>query len=440
LETSAPEKQLGLFALTAIVVGNMIGSGIFLLPSDLARIGSISLFSWIITTFGAFALAIVFSKMSLLIPKSGGPYAYAQAGFGDFIGFQTAYNYSIALIVGNAAVAVAMVGYLTTFWPTLNTPTLACLIGITAVWLQTLVNIFGMRYVGIMAIITTILKLIPILLIAILGWWYFHPSYIVESFNTSGTSNFHAVTTATTLTLWAFIGVESAAIPSGSVINPSRNIPLATLIGTMIAAIVYISVSTAIMGIIPATILAKSTSPFAAVAGVMFGKWGNWIIAAGAAISCFGALNGWVLLQGQVPKAAAQDNLMPKIFAKKNKAGVPAWGLVITSTLVSIFLLMTSNPDLVKQFQFIIVICALVSLLPYLYTAIAQLIILDYAIESKAKIILYITVALIAAAYSCFAIFGTGKDVLFYGSFVIFSSIPLYALVCWQKRRNNYEL
>ncbi|MCK4609131.1 MAG: amino acid permease, partial [Gammaproteobacteria bacterium] len=296
-------KKLGLWMLTTLVAGNMIGSGVFLLPANLASIGSISLLSWGITALGAFFLAMVFAKMSVLVPKTGGPYAFAQAGFGEFVGFQTAYNYWIAIAIGNAAIAIAMVSYLADLWPILNQPLYSATTAIVTVWLLTAVNLKGVRMVGFTAMVTTILKLVPILLVAIFGWWHFHPEYLTHSFNVTHHSNFSALSHAATLTLWAFVGVESATVPASSVLNPKRDIPIATLLGTLIAAVVYIASSTAIMGMIPASVLAHSTSPFAAAAGIIFGKWGDWIIAAGAAISCFGSLNGWILIQGQVPMA-----------------------------------------------------------------------------------------------------------------------------------------
>ncbi len=428
-------NKLGLWALTALVSGNMIGSGIFLLPSNLASIGSISLLSWLLTATGAFFLAIVFSKMSILVPKIGGPYAYAQAGFGEFIGFQTAYNYWIAIWIGNAAIVIAMVGYLVVFFPFLKHPIYASLVAIATVWVLTFVNIRGVKSAGQMQLVTTILKFIPILLIASMGWFYFHPSYILDSFNVSKMSDFGALSTGATLTLWAFIGLESATIPSGDVDNPKRNIPLATLLGTLIAALAYILSSTAIMGMIPASELAHSFSPFAAAAGIIFGSWGKWIIAAGAVISCFGCLNGWILLQGQIAMAAADDRLFPKIFALRNKAGVPAWGIVITSVLISLLLLLTTNPDLVKQFRIIILMAAITSLIPYLYTAMAEIILLKDRDIPRKK--LAIVIALLAGLYSFWAIFGSGEEVVFYGSILVFTSLPLYTLIKWQRKKGE---
>ncbi len=427
-------KKLGLCMLTALVAGNMIGSGIFLLPASLATIGSISIFSYCFTALGAFLLAIVFSKMSLLVAKTGGPYAYTQTAFGNFIGFQTAYSYWIYLWVGNAAVAIALVGYLAVFWPMLHHPVPACSVAIASIWLLTLVNIRGVHSVGVLQIITTIIKYIPIVLIAILGWWYFHPEFLTQSFNVSGRSNFSALSNAATLTLWAFVGLESATIPAGSVDNPKRNIPLATLLGTLIAAIVYISSSTAIMGMIPAAILAKTTSPFAAAANIIFGHWGQWLIAAGAAISCFGCLNGWILLQGQVPMAAAKDNLFPAIFGKCNKADVPAKGLFITSILTSGVLLLTADPNLVQQFHLLILIATFAALITYFYTAVAEIIVLKQQLKTSQK--MHIFIAILAAIYAYWTIFGAGEKIISYTIIMIFTSVPLYAWIYWRKARD----
>jgi len=427
-------KPLGLWMLTALVAGNMIGSGIFLLPSTLAKLGSISLLSWCLTAFGAFCLAIVFAKMSTIVQKSGGPYAFAAAGFGKFIGFQTAYNYWIAVWVGNAAIAIAMIGYLIVFFPILNNALIGCLFAIIIVWGLTLVNILGLEVAGIVQLILTVLKFIPIFLIITFGWIYIHPSFLMHNFNVTPFSNLKVFSNAIPLTLWAFIGVESATIPAKSVTNPKRNIPLATLLGTSIAAITYITSATIIMGIIPMPLLALSTSPFAAAANVIFGPWGGWLIAVGAILSCFGCLHGWILIQAQIPMAAADDGLFPKIFARRNKAGVPIWGMIITSICVTLLLFMTSSPNLNQEFQITISIAVIASLIAYFYTAIADLVVLKRQsnLGHKHSYKTHAIIAIIAAIYIFWAIAGTTKDIVFYELLLLLSSIPLYAWECWQ--------
>lgn len=422
-------KQLGLAALTALVTGDMIGSGIFLLPSELAHLGSLSLLSWVFTALGTVFLAFVFSRMSQLVPKTGGPYAFAKEGLGDVIGFQTAFSYWIAIWVGNAAIALAAVGYLSVFYPPLADPIIAAFTSIAFVWIFTLINLGGVHAAGVVQLWTTIIKLIPIFFIGIIGWFFFQGNYMTEAVNVAepAMSDFNLLTHAATLTLWAFIGVESATVPAGSVKNPARTIPLATMMGTLIAAVAYIASSAAIMGMIPNTELQGSVSPFADAANVIIGPWGKWLVAIGAIVSSLGCLNGWILLQGQVPMAAAKDNLFLKIFGKVNSRGVPAWGLVISSALITLLMLFTISPDLVKQFKIIILIATLANLVPYLYTPVAEIILLRAKkgrFETKAALI-----ALIALLYSFWAILGAGTQILSYGAILILSSIPIYLLV-----------
>ena len=423
------EKKLGVVSLTALVTGNMIGSGIFLLPSAMARLGSLSLVSWIFTTIGSLFLAFVFSKMSTLIPKTGGPYAYAHAGLGKALGFQTAYCYWINAWVGNAAIALAGMGYLSVFFPQLANPKTACFVAIAVVWLFTWINLKGIHAAGVVQVVTTITKLVPIFFIAIFGWFFFHADYITSSVNVTSPalSTFDVITQGATLTLWAFIGLECATVPAGSVKNPTRTIPIATILGMLIAAACYISGSVVIMGMIPNEALQNSLSPFADAAQMIFGNWGKWLIAFGAAVSCLGCLNGWILVQGQIPMAAADDGLFLKIFSHRNRNGVPSYALLITAALISLLLFLTISPDLVKQYKLIILIATLATLISYLYTPVAEIILLrkgTFPFSRKS-----IFVAAIAILYSLWAIVGAGTDVLAYGAVLVLSSIPLYIFV-----------
>lgn len=432
-------KKLGLFSLIALVAGNMIGSGVFLLPSNLAQLGSLSLLSWVFTTLGTMFIALVFCHISSKITKTGGPYAYAQEGLGNVIGFQTAYCYWIAIWVGNAAVTLTGVSYLSVFFPILANPVIACFTSIAFVWLFTLINLRGVESVGGIQIVLTILKLLPILMIIFVGCFYFQPLFLTEAVNVTSpqASNFSVITQGATLTLWAFIGVESATVPSESVENPKRNIPLATLLGSGIAAITYILSSTIIMGLIPNKQLQMSVSPFADAAEIILGGWGKMIVAAGAVISCLGCLNGWILLQGQIPMAAAEDGLFIKRFAQKNKHGVPGYGVIVTSILISILLLLTISPNLVDQFKMIILIATLANLIPYLYTPVANIILFITEISKTALIISLITIV-----YAFWTIYGAGEEVLSLGALLLLSSIPLYLLVFRNKnlpQKNRHE-
>lgn len=437
---SAPKRKLGLWMLTALVAGNMIGSGVFLLPASLAGIGSISLLSWLFTLTGAFMLGMTFVYLSRMLPKTGGPYVYAQAGFGQFIGFQTAYSYWMAAWIGNAAIAVAMVGYLQVVFPVLGENlNLRVGIAIGLVWLLVLVNLAGIREAGYVQVITTVLKIIPLGLVAFFGWFFVHPEYYFEHVNVTHDpvlSDISAVSLAAALTMWAFIGLESATVPADSTENPRRNIPLATILGISIAAVLYIAGSMSIIGVIPNAELQVSTSPYADAAAIILGvfdtgtatifsDFGRWLVAIGAVISCFGCLNGWTLVQVQVPMAAADAGLFPKFFAKRNARGVPVYGLIVTSILISGLLLLTSNQQLVKQFEIIILLAVLSSLVPYLYTTMS-LLILRKKFQQQSR--LQVVVAILASIYILWAIFSTGEELLFYGCTIFFSSIPLYGI------------
>lgn len=429
------KKILGFWMLTALVIGNIIGSGVFLLPSSLAKYGTISIFSWVITGLGALALALIFARLSQMIPKTGGPYAYCHAAFGDFVGFQIAYNYWTAVWIGNAALVTALLGYLSFFFPQIEDPWLACVFSITLVWTLTLVNIVGLRTAGIVQLVTAILKLLPLLVITFVGLLFIKKANLMQ-FNISGSSNWQAITGAIPLTLWAFVGLESATVPADDVDNPKKNIPRATIFGTLLAAIIYILSTIVVMGLIPAEQLAKSNFPFADAAKVMLGDWGAGFIALGAVIACFGTLNGWMLVQGQVPMAAANDNLFPKVFGKKNKAGTPALGLIISSSLVTLLLLLRYGASLVDQFKFIITLAVFFNAVPYLYTALAE--VLLYFEHPKKFNIKRLWVAILLAAagfiFSLWALLGSEKEVIYYGFLLFISSAPIYL---WMRHKKS---
>jgi APA family basic amino acid/polyamine antiporter len=439
---SAParsDRKLGLGMATALVVGNMIGSGVFLLPASLAAFGGISLVAWVFTAAGAMLLALVFARLGRAIPRTGGPYAYSRQAFGDFVGFQTAWGYWIAVWAGNAAIAVAFVGYLAYFWDSLATNrALAAVVALAAIWALTAVNSLGVRQGGVVQAVTTVLKLVPLVAVGLVG------VFVIDSgnfggFNTSGDSNYGALTAVAALTLWAFIGLESATVPAGDVADPERTIPRSTIIGTAVAAVVYILGTAAVMGAIPAHTLATSTAPFADAADEIFGTWAGGWVAAGAAISAFGALNGWILLQGQVPLAAARDRLFPRFFGRTSGTNTPVIGLVVSSVLVTGLMLMNYTESLVDQFTFVILLATLTTLVPYAYSAGAQLLFLATDRERFAgrRFALDAVVAGLAFAYSIWMIGGSGYEVVFKGFLLLTAGIPVYVWMRWQATRSG---
>lgn len=420
---------------TALVAGNMIGSGVFLLPSSLAPYGGISLFGWLFTAVGAMLVALVFAKLSRLMPMAGGPYAYTRRGFGELAGFLMAWGYWISIMIGNAAIATAFAGYLGFFFPDVaHTPAFAALTALAAIWILTWINTKGIREAGIVQLITTVLKIVPLLAMATLGLTYFNLEHFVP-LNLSGESTLSAITATAALTLWALTGLESATIPSDQISEPERNIPRSTLLGTGLTAVVYILSSAAVMGVVPPAQLMNSTAPYADAATAMWGGWAGHLIAGGATIACFGALNGWILLQGQVPLATARDGLFPAIFGRVNVDGTPVAGLVISSVVVTILMAMNYTKGLVALFTFAILLATLTTLLPYVFSTMAELMIFINEREhfNPQKMLGSTIIAVLAFLYSMWAIAGTGHESLYWGFLLLLAGLPVFVWLKWRQ-------
>jgi APA family basic amino acid/polyamine antiporter len=428
-------RSLGFWMAAALVIGNMIGSGIFLLPSALAPYGGISIVGWLFTAVGAMLLALVFARLARAYPKTGGPYAYSRRAFGDFIGFQTAWGYWINIWVGNAAIAVAFAGYLAVFWPEVGAnPLLGAIVALAAIWLLTGVNALGVRIGGWVQSVTTVVKLVPLIAIGVIGLFHINGANF-QPFNASGESSFAAVTAVAALTLWAFIGLESATVPAEEVTDAEHVIPRSTIAGTIVAAAVYILGTIAVLGAIPAAQLANSTAPFSDAARIIFGGWAAPLVAVGALVSTFGCLNGWILLQGQVPLAAARDGVFPGVFGRVNDAGVPIVGLLVSSILVTILVATNYAGGLVALFTFAILLATLATLIPYAYAAMAELMLFatDRARFSMRNLTVDVIVALLAFGYALWAIAGAGADVVLKGTLLFLAGIPVYVAIKWRE-------
>jgi APA family basic amino acid/polyamine antiporter len=424
------KKKLGLWFSTSLAVGNMTGSGIFLLPASLAIFGGISIFGWLFTVVGSLFLAQVFSRLSRRFTRSGGPYTYAREGFGDFAGFFVAWGYWISTWSGNAAIAVAGVGYLSFFIPILKEQGfLSALVAIGAVWLFTYVNSLGIRKVGMVQLLTTLLKIIPLLLFGSIGFLHFNRGHFVP-LNLSGETAFDAITATAALTLWAFLGLESATIPSEQVRNPAKTIPRATILGISITALLYISSTMGVMGILSPSELQHSAAPFADAARMVWGTKASGLIAAGAAIACFGALNGWILIQGQIPMAASRDKLFPPVFKKESARGVPLSGLLISSVLAMVLVGFNYTRGLVDMFSFIIKLATLSCLLPYLFSSLTELSLhlRKKKTLSRKELARVIVVSIPAFLYSLWAITGLDAEVLFWGIGLLALGLPVFLL------------
>jgi len=422
-QPAASPRPLGLWSATALVVGSMIGSGVFLLPASLAPYGASSLLGWAITLCGAMLLALTFSRLARRWPQTGGPYVFAREGFGDLSGFVVAWSYWISTCCGNAAIAVAFAGSLGNVFPALTaTPLRAAGCALGALWLCSAVNLAGVREAGRMQVITTALKLLPLVLFGGVALWFVDSSHF-HPFNPSGESLPNAVQATVALTLWAFLGLEVATVPAGAIRDPSRTIPRATVFGTLLAGVATILACTAVLGLLPMDAVRSSQAPMADAARHLWGAAAGIGIALVAAVSCFGALNGWVLVAAQVPFAAARDGVLPERFARLDRNGTPAFGIVLSGVIASILVLANFTHTLAQLFTFSILLSTAAVLLPYVVSTAAWLRRGDGGGRA---------VAALALIYSVYALIGTGKESLLWGAALLAAGLPVYL---WMRGR-----
>ncbi len=426
-------NKISVVPATLMVAGNMMGSGVFMLPANLAAIGSIALIGWLVTCVGATALAFTFAKLASIDPAAGGPYAYTRKSFGDYMGYQTNLIYWLANVIGNVGLAVAGIGYLSHFFPALKTPAIFALSQIFIIWLFTYANMLGPKLVGRIQSVTTSFALVPIVGMAVLGWFWFSPDVFSASWNVSGKSDGSAVAATLNFTLWAFIGVESASVSAAVVKNPRRNVPIATIGGVLLAGVCYVLSSSAIMGMIPNKELVASSAPFADAARIALGPFAANTVALCAAIGCLGSLGGWTLLVGQSAKAAADDGLFGSIFARVNKKGVPATGLAIVAALMTLQVLATMSPTASEQFGKLASVAVIMTLLPYMYSCIA-IKVLGYGTIKGSSYLVYTMIGLLGAVYCLTALVGSDGGQTRWSLIFVIMTIVFYSAALNRKR------
>jgi len=366
--------QFGLTAAMALIVGSIIGVGIFNLPTSLAAYGPITLISMALTTVGALALALLFAALSRRLPADGGPYAYARAAFGNKLGFANAWSYWITAWAGNAAIAVGWVLYVEHFINKDHTKWITVLLVLVGLWIPAAVNLSGVKNIGSVQVITTIIKFVALAFVAIVGLFYiknanFHP------WNVSGESAINAIGGGMAIALFSYLGVETAAVAAAKVRDPDRNVPRATVLGTIATAVVYMLSLTAVFGIVPTKTLANATAPFSDAVNTMFGgTWAGNVMAVAVIISGLGALNGWTMICAEMPLAAAEDGLFPEQFKRISKNGVPAFGIIASTALASIAMAInyigSAGPTV---FTTLVLMTGITSAIPYGFSALAQL-------------------------------------------------------------------
>jgi APA family basic amino acid/polyamine antiporter len=437
--TAERGSTFGLTAATALVIGSVIGTGVFALPSALAPYGPIALVAFVVVTVGALALAVTFGSLSKRVAGSGGPYVYAKEAFGEFAGFLTAWSYWITAWAGNAAIAVAWVGYVEVFidkghhtWGSIG-------IALVGLWIPAAVNLTGIRNIGAFQVVTTVLKFIPLVFMASIGLLFMKAGNF-GAFNASHTSTLGAVSAASAIALFSYIGLETASVAAGRVRNPTRNVARATVYGTLACAVIYILGTLAVFGTVSHTALGASTAPFTdAVNNIVGGTWAGDAVAVAAIISGLGCLNGWTMICAEMPMAAARDGLFPRAFTRTiGSSEVPAFGIVSATALASLITVI-SYTHFTQVFTEIVLLSVLTAVVPYLFSAAAQLywlVVKGRAILTRGRFARDVTVSALALAFSYWSIQGSGYQTVYYGLFVILLGVPVYV---WLKRaRGEY--
>jgi APA family basic amino acid/polyamine antiporter len=374
---SATERQLGPTHATALVTGSIIGVGIFSLPYAIASYGPISLVAMGLATVGAVALAVLFASLSRRMPtSSGGPYAYVRAAFGDGWGFSQAWLYWITAWAGNAAIAVGWVFYVEKFLNKGGATGWAIVIALAGLWIPALVNLTGVRNMGVFQVWTTALKFIPLALMATAGLFFIHAGNFTP-WNTSGDTNLSAIGGAMAICLFSYLGLETASVAAAQVRDPERNVPRATIFGTVGSAVVYMLSLIAVFGILPASALAQDSNQasYSSVADhVIGGSWAGYLVAAAVVISGIGALNGWTMICAEMPLAAAKDDLFPRRFSELSRRKVPAFGIVASTALASVAVVVSYlGTHGATVFTTLVLMTGITAAIPYAFSALAQL-------------------------------------------------------------------
>ena len=413
---AAQPRALGLSMCTALVVGNVIGIGIFFMPASLAEFGLNAITGWIITLLGCAFLAICFAGMARSFPQDDGPYSYTRRAFGEGIAFAVMWCYWVSVWVSNAAIAIGVVGYLIVFIPAVGRVAwLPPLTALALVWTFVLINLRGARAAGWVQIMTTLLKLLPLAAVIILGVWVLlaHPSAYVAHIPPTPLT-FNAVSSVSAIAMFAMLGIECAMIPACRVCNPERTIPRATVLGTILTALIYLCVSVVPVLLIPQKTLMGSTAPFAELFSQWLGAGSGRLLAAFVIISGLGALNGWTLMVGEVTQCLARHGRFPSALARENAHGAPTRALLVSGVIASIMLLTNYNESISGVFVFLTVVCTAATLPMYMTCTIGILVLRQRGLlNSLAGPPLFWTLAVACTvAYGAWVFIGIGAKPL----------------------------
>jgi len=416
----AEQKKMNVVQLTFIVAVNMMGSGIIMLPTNMAQVGAISLLSWLVTAVGSMAIAYGFAQAGIYNQRAGGMAAYAEDAYGKDGYFQVFFLYFLSLAIGNVAIGISAVGYLSTFFPGMSaTPIATCLSVIALLWLTTVANFGGPSVTGKIGSVTVWGVILPVGALCVIGWFWFSKDTFSAAWNPQGLSLGEGMGSSISLTLWAFLGMESAAQNSSAVENPKRDVPLACLFGTLGAAVVYILSTTVIQGIVPNAELAESTGPFGLAYEHMFNPTIGKIVMALAVLACVGSLLGWQFTIAQTGKSAAEERMFPAFFAKVNSMGAPITGMLVLGVVQTLLALSTISPTLSEQFSALVNLAVVTNVIPYVVALSALIVMMKAGKVAQGTFRLNVVIGLVAMGYSVFALYASGMEAVMGGMLVL---------------------
>ncbi len=429
------EKPLGFWMCTALVVGNVIGMGIFTLPASLAPYGLNAFVGWSITVIGCLFIAHVFANFARSLPQEDGPYGYTRRAFGNGTAFFIMWCYWISVWITNTTLAVGIVGYLMAIVPLLREHLwLQPLLAITLIWLFVLINLRGAKTSGRFQMLTTALKLLPMIAVIILGLYLLLSEPAVYRAQLPTTPfRFEAIAASSTIALYAMLGVECATVPAGKVEQPHLTLPRATLIGTLIIAVVYIAISAIPMFLIPQDVLAQSSAPFVELFNRYLGGNSALVLALFVLVSGLGALNGWTMIAGEVTTSFANNGVFPASFATPNAHGAPTKALLLSGTLASIMVLMSYSKSFTDAFTFFSNTVTAANLPLYLIGGIAMIKLFKRGQIVHQKPWLLLTCATLASVYSLWAFYGMGGESFWVALLLCLSGVVVF----WIMRRKN---
>lgn len=370
-------RKMSMVQLTFVTAANMLGAGIIMLPTKLAEVGTISIISWIITSLGSLALALTFARCGMFSSKPGGMGGYSEYRFGRFGHFMTSYSYSVSIVIANVAIAISAVGYGAGFFNVDLTPWQTCLYTIALLWIAAALNFSGSRYSGKLSTLTIWGAIIPVLGISLIGWHWFDTDLWISSWNPNNFGLSDAIGNSIALTLWSFLGLESAAVNMDAVENPQRSVPIATFVSTLAVAFIYIASTNVIAGVVPNADILSSDAPFGLAFSTMLGSTAGRVVMGLMVFSCAGSLLSWQFTLARVFKTSAQRGLFPKVFAKVTPADVPLKGMLLILLMQSLLSLMTISPTLSEQFENLANLAVVTNVIPYILCSAALKSILD---------------------------------------------------------------